>query len=236
MHEIGHLVAARALRLNPFSVLLGHGPAVWEGFWAGVHWTFKAVPNMGLVRVWPVQRSCLRWRMLLLLGAGPATNAMVVGLAAILIWAPPDWLMRSGNKAPPFWVLVFAVNAWVFLCSMLPRHARIDGHLYPSDGLQIIALLRGLHPTVGLLDGHTRTSSTGESAQVTGMSSSSSWQHLIDSGQGEQILQGHRRLLSQRGLPRDLRLLCLDAFATCVLMMGASEHLPEALQYSEELI
>src|SRR5881392_1573430 len=76
VHEIGHLVAARALRLNPFSVLLGHGPAVWEGFWAGVHWTFKAVPNMGLVRVWPVQRSCLRWRMLLLLGAGPATNAM----------------------------------------------------------------------------------------------------------------------------------------------------------------
>ena len=58
LHEMGHLLAARLLRLHPFGVLIGHGPTVWEGSLFGLYWTFdggrhwtRATGNMPPVRV-----------------------------------------------------------------------------------------------------------------------------------------------------------------------------------------
>ena len=234
LHEMGHLITARFLRLNPFGVLLGHGPTVWEGSLFGLHWTLKAVPTTGLVRTWPVPMPLLRWRMLLMVAAGPAVNGVLAWLSAWLIWMPPHWWLRAGAGDNVLLLLfpVFLINGFLFIGTIIPGHGRIDGFTYPTDGLQIIRLLLGSHSAIARR-GHTRTASSGESSQS--IESSGAWQNLVESGKGEEALRQYRRTLNQKGLPAELRLLVLDAFVTCVLMLDASDHIAEAERYSEEL-
>jgi hypothetical protein len=231
LHEMGHLIAARVLGLNPFSVFLGHGPTVWDGSLFGLHWTLKTIPTTGFVRVWPVPMPLLRWRMLLMVGAGPAVNGVLAWLSASLIWTPPDWWVRMGLAYNTFPLLlpVLLINGLLFIGTMIPGHGKIDGFAYPTDGLQMIQLLLGSHSTISP-GGHSRAASFGESIEW-----SVNWQSLVEQGKGEEMLRQCGGILNQRGLPADLRLHLLDAFATCVLMLGASDHITEADRYSEEL-
>jgi len=236
-HELGHLVVARAFRLNPYSIAVGHGATLAERDFLGLHWALKAIPMTGILRIWPTPSPLVRIRMLLMVSAGPATNVLLACVSGALIWGTVSsswpWMDRA-DGAVPLLVVLFLVNCFVAVSSLWPRHAKIDGIVYPTDGLQIRQLLEGSHATLVRLRETVRAQSSGGAAKCAGWSAN--WQSLLASGEAQKTLRQSKQVLDEQPLPLPLRCQFLDMFATSFLMLDASAEIDDADRYSAELL
>jgi hypothetical protein len=132
LHELGHFLSARLLKLEAYLVTLGEGPEMWRGKIVGVPVHMRGWPTSGMTYIGSGSLRFLRLRVWLTVLMGPATNILLL-LVAIAFWEPVVRLV-SVNVAT-LWVLF---NALVALISLVPFRSRQLGRTVRSDGLQLL--------------------------------------------------------------------------------------------------
>ncbi len=126
MHEAGHAVAAWWLRLDVRSVTLGFGLALARVRRGGVLFMVRAMPVSGFVGI-AVRPGMSNLRYAAMVAAGPAVNALLLGLVAALYRMRPDWELA---------VLPAAVSQGLLLAvALVPMRSRRTGRA--SDGMQL---------------------------------------------------------------------------------------------------
>jgi len=139
-HELGHALAARALNLHVFQVVVGVGKKLFECRILGVLVEFRTIPYGGYTLALPVDGRRFRIRHFVFALAGPVANLIV----ALVIFAIAGWDViadfRPHEKISP-WSLLFASNALIFISNLVPRsHASATGWTI-SDGLHLLRAL-----------------------------------------------------------------------------------------------
>ena len=139
-HELGHALAARALNLHVFQVVVGVGKKLFECGILGVLVEFRTIPYGGYTLALPVDGRRFRVRHFIYAVAGPVANLVV----ALVILAVAGWDriadFRPHEKISP-WSLLFASNALIFLSNLIPRSQASATGWTISDGLQLIRAL-----------------------------------------------------------------------------------------------
>jgi tetratricopeptide (TPR) repeat protein len=135
LHECGHLLAALGAGWKPLVFRVGTGPraTVWKA--GDFHVQLGAFPFGGLVHACAGSPFRFRSKWFLFAMAGPAAT---LGVA----W----WMWRLFNNASllegiPDWAkvalpMVLLMQTIMFLNSLFPHNAKLDGIEYPSDGKQ----------------------------------------------------------------------------------------------------
>jgi hypothetical protein len=224
LHEIAHFVAAKVLGLNPWCVNIGRGAVVFDHELKSFRLILRAFPYSGMVYPYgPTNPYHIgRWRVFLMVLAGPLANAIVLSISLSIVYIS----VSAGYDA---WglthipVQMCIASVFALLSSLLPFQTRIDGVKVRSDGLQMLSLLIG-----------RRRAAPSERNAIT-RTLSPSWRWVVNNLGHTTLLHSCRSQLESAKLSRDEHLELLDVFATAVLMYGAHEHLSEADRYSEEL-
>jgi hypothetical protein len=139
-HELGHALAARALNLHVFQVVVGVGKKLFDFRILGVLVEFRTIPYGGYTLALPLDAQRFRSRHFIYALAGPIANLIVA--LAILGLAGWDRIadFRPHEKISP-WSLLFASNALIFLSNLVPRACPSATGWTVSDGLHLIRSL-----------------------------------------------------------------------------------------------
>src|SRR4029079_10539642 len=79
VHELGHLIAAKAVGLRQRKVQVGVGPLIWSRlFRNGLVFEWRMFPRGGWVLALPVSDKDLRIRQLLFISAGPLMDGLLI--------------------------------------------------------------------------------------------------------------------------------------------------------------
>jgi hypothetical protein len=226
VHELAHFFVGRWMGLPIWRLRIGNGSIVFDKEFATFRLVVGEIPFSGAVYEFYVLGNMRhhRWKRFLMVGAGPAANAVMV-LAGALLTARTDLADLPLTSFP---LLMCWVNACLVLFSLFPYRAKVDGAKTPNDGLMLIHLL--LNKSFKTPEHST------SSGQRAARLSQASWRWIVRNSKPEPVLQHYRNYLNHPALPADARCQLLDAFATCVLMFGATDFLSEADRYSAELL
>jgi len=139
-HELGHALAARALHLHVFQVVVGVSKKLFECRLLGVLVEFRTIPYGGYTLALPVDGQHFRIRHFIYALAGPVANLMV----ALIILGVAGWDrvadFRPHEKISP-WSLLFASNAFIFVSNLIPRAYPSATGWTVSDGLHLVRAL-----------------------------------------------------------------------------------------------
>ena len=149
-HELGHALAARALSLHVFQVVVGVGKKLFNCRILGVLVEFRTIPYGGYTLALPLDAQNFRTRHFIYALAGPAANLLV----ALIILAVAGWDriadFRPHEKISP-WSLLFASNALIFISNLIPRAYPSATGWTVSDGLHLIRALTMKEDDIGHL-------------------------------------------------------------------------------------
>jgi len=138
IHETGHALAARALGMRVFRIVLGCGRTLWKGPLFGILVEWRAIPFGGMTLVAPIDERAVRTRMALMTLAGPLAN---LALAAIAWMRHPEVLdveiYARGLALLSVWCFA---NLLLGLASLFPLTYTTEAGAVPSDGLRLIGL------------------------------------------------------------------------------------------------
>ncbi|GEM_PF-4519184 len=136
-HELGHALAALALRFQVASIGFGTGRAIRTWFVRGTAITLGQIPLGGATQIGTVHLQGLRLRLILVYLAGPAANVLCI-LVGVLLGANAA-TPRSFDAFRPgaVWTMI---NLTVIVLNLWPH--KVDHRRLDSDGLQIWKLLR----------------------------------------------------------------------------------------------
>jgi hypothetical protein len=236
LHELAHFYAAKFLGLAPWCISLGSGTVVFDKQLSGWRLVLRAIPYAGAIYPFllPHQEHETRGKRFLMTLAGPSANAVLLAIFALFASSLPE-AGHSPTMLPQCAIPteMLLANAYLLLVSLIPFRPTINGLRTPNDGLQLILLVLGRTDRVWQ-SGNSDTSTA--TAGTTNRPSAPGWDWMVGQVRPEALLEAYRRQLDNPGLSISDRCLLLDAFATCVLMYGAITFLPEAEQYSEELM
>ena len=130
-HELGHALAAFAVRTRVRRFAVGEGEVLWRARICGVETLLGLVPFSGMVEVdWA---RCSRLQAILIILAGPAANAVLAYVAFRLLWS---------TELDVFLFMLIVSEIFTICINLSPRCASIDGVDRPNDGLLILAILR----------------------------------------------------------------------------------------------
>ena len=254
-HELGHALAARALNLHLFQVVVGVGRKLFECRILGVLVEFRTIPYGGYTLALPLHGQQFRIRHFIFALAGPVANLIV----ALVILGVAGWDriadFRPHEKISP-WSLLFASNALIFISNLIPRAGPSATGWTISDGLHLIRALTMKQEDIG----HLRASAFAmywKAAHEKGdMRSATMW---IDRGLQEfpedRTLLTHRgsnliasgHLAEARALFKKLlqevdandvagRALLMNDIACVNALTGTKELLDEAEEYSDHAL
>ncbi|HEU4390577.1 MAG TPA: site-2 protease family protein [Blastocatellia bacterium] len=135
-HELGHALAARAVRLEVFGIVIGIGSSMWRGQVFGFPVEVRNLPLSGATLFAPSTGSWVRSRIFVAILGGPLTN--VAMMAACLWIAPASFAFeRFGKRWAPVTALVLA-NGWVLVTNLVPRRVNTPLGKIWSDGAQLV--------------------------------------------------------------------------------------------------
>lgn len=95
IHELGHLLAAKAAGMAVPAFSVGFGPVLFSRTWKGTDYRLSAIPLGGYVLLDPEDESFQRSSVLARIGfffAGPAANFLLAGILFIAIGHPEMFL------------------------------------------------------------------------------------------------------------------------------------------------
>lgn len=134
-HELGHALAARLLGVVTPAVLLGVGPRVASFRLLGTPWSVHRNLYRGLTLMLPPPGERLRPFLIIL--AGPAVNLALGALGVPFVTSWDHESLFTGPAPAAVWV---GANLFLLLGSLNPVSAAGG---FPSDGMQMLQLLRG---------------------------------------------------------------------------------------------
>ncbi len=230
IHELAHFFAAKLLGLGPFFLGIGKGETVFEHQFRTFRFRLRTNPYSGIVyHSLPTHgRTRRRFDNLLVTLAGPLANFVLFWISFRLATARPTTLDPVSGKLiqSPIPIEIMLANGFVFLVTILPYWTVQAGVRLPSDGMKLLLLI--FRPKGGWW--------TQKSPVKTTANAPAPWHQIVKEVPYEILLAACRLKLDDSSLSVEERHQALDAFATCVLMYGALEFLPEADRYSEELL
>jgi Peptidase family M50 len=134
LHELGHFITAQLLGLEASLISIGVGPKLWSGKILGVPLRIHAWPLEGFIYLGSRSMRLLRLRVWVTVLMGPATNIFLIAVTVIL-W---NSLVRVIDaNIIILWILY---NTILVLGNLLPHRSRQSGHVYRSDGLQLLQI------------------------------------------------------------------------------------------------
>jgi membrane-associated protease RseP (regulator of RpoE activity) len=107
IHELGHYVAARSLKMAIDGMTIGTGPTIYSWQYRGMWFTIKLFPVSGNVTLVFLSRT--RWKNLMVMTAGSLAN-IVCGLPLLLV-------------SPTLGVISLVMG----VCNLIPLSAEFDG-------------------------------------------------------------------------------------------------------------
>ncbi len=132
-HELGHYLAARALRAPVTSVDIGYGPVLSVCEKTGVRWTLRILPLGGSV-VYPAEIRQSPNIYLTVLIAGPLANLLtgaIVGFFLLTFGLMPDVAELSASSLHSFLWMYAGLSLAIGIFNLLP--------MPPLDGASIVA-------------------------------------------------------------------------------------------------
>jgi tetratricopeptide (TPR) repeat protein len=127
IHEAGHAVASLLLGHQVYEIRIGAGPALRLNV-GRTRILIGAIPVSGHVASGSANALGFRWRQLVIIAAGPATNALMFGVGVLYL---PSNLLRE-----------FAiVNAFLLINNLLPFSQRTPLGPQANDGLALVRTL-----------------------------------------------------------------------------------------------
>jgi tetratricopeptide (TPR) repeat protein len=135
LHELGHLVCARAMGWQPVRLAIGIGHRLGGWQVGDLKVTFGSQFTSGYVQVFPRARAGYRGRRLLLSAAGPFASALFIIGLGVLAQNPPRWHAVPGLETGLIWV--FLAECFFLATNLWPRTVRIDNRWVPNDGLSM---------------------------------------------------------------------------------------------------
>lgn len=136
VHELGHVLLAKAAGLVVGSAGAGGADPFWVGTWRGTRlFLCRRRPLEGVTFVLPDGLDFKPWQFIVYTLGGILANALTAGLALLLLlWVDfASWL----------WGLLAAVNGYLAFANLMPFQFRRGGVSFQSDGAQILGALRG---------------------------------------------------------------------------------------------
>ena len=121
LHELGHLIASKALGLKVSEVVIGTGKELTNFSISGTTYYLNLIPTQGDVKI-PI-KDLTPLQELIVTAAGPATTILIGILAFALFWNTDKW--------------VFIPVSWM---SAIIIFSTVEG----SDGLRIYELIRSM--------------------------------------------------------------------------------------------
>lgn len=91
VHELGHLLAAKAMRMNVPAFSVGFGPVLWSKTWGNTEYRLSAIPLGGYVMLDPNDptfQSSTAWQRIQFFLAGPLANVLLTALLFASIGRP----------------------------------------------------------------------------------------------------------------------------------------------------
>jgi tetratricopeptide (TPR) repeat protein len=140
LHEGGHALVARLLRLRVPRIDIGIGRRVARWRWRRTSISIHAFPLLGVTYLGADRVAGLRWRLWLTILAGPITTALIaIGALAVLDVGITDafWPQHAVLAGPAIIELVAFQAIWSLVVNLLP----VEFHAgFSSDGLQLLRI------------------------------------------------------------------------------------------------
>lgn len=152
-HELAHVLAALALRMRVFYVVIGSGTKLLEFRLLGAVIILRTWPMVGYVLIATASPVLHRTRQTIAIAAGPLVHLVLI-LVAISLFAPSDApLFGFGQsraaasqqsilglaQVNPLGAFLFA-NLLACGLNLFPHRALIEGRRVPSDGLSLLTV------------------------------------------------------------------------------------------------
>jgi hypothetical protein len=134
IHEEGHAVMARFLRMNLFRIILGSGPLLFSTKFLGCQREFRLFPFGGLTVAAHCNSQAVRIKISLLALAGPTTNVMIICILWS-IFSSPEWF---GFIYKVQWLQVAYLANILTLSNLWPTNIDTLYGKLPSDGLMLL--------------------------------------------------------------------------------------------------
>jgi len=156
LHEAGHALAAKAMGLDVFRIMLGYGRPLLSTNRFGPFISLGVFPFGGWVHAASLAgvKAPLA-RRAVMIAAGPATHVAVGLVCWVLIMgsSAASRTALAGLSGTRFWQIVFGGNALLLLLSLIP--ARVSGPMFISqtDGSKLLGLVFKRRQVRRLLDG-----------------------------------------------------------------------------------
>jgi tetratricopeptide (TPR) repeat protein len=137
-HELGHVIAGRALGWRVSQVVIGVGQPIFKRRWWGILFDFRTLPLSGATWLTPNNMRSYRLKKFLVILAGPAVNA---GLAAGLLVILTGSARNLDFDSIPNWARLFIIaNVFVLIVNLWPHQPK-SGFGLGTDGKQLLQLI-----------------------------------------------------------------------------------------------
>ncbi len=126
-HELGHAVAARALGVRVFRIVIGFGRLLWMGRFLGFEVELRNIPIGGTTQTGFHDVRFFRLKNALVVAAGPLVNA--VAITVVLAWVPSAMIWEPSPFADLTpWAAFVVANALILIVNLAPiRRLETDG-------------------------------------------------------------------------------------------------------------
>jgi hypothetical protein len=133
-HELGHVFAAFITRAKIFTVDIGLSKILYQGYFGGIEWKFRAIPICGFVIPGIRSSTFHRTRSFLISLGGPMMNFLLGFIAVIVLFhTSSPWLVAVIKS-------FIAANIFELLYSLWPRKVNIADVNTLSDGLALLTI------------------------------------------------------------------------------------------------
>jgi hypothetical protein len=182
-HELGHAMFAAIGSMPIRLISVGRGPLLWRGRYGETWFELRVLPFGGFVRPYPLVNYRWYWWALFVLGGvlgNVAVICLLAGLEAIgATLDKEDNVLAAIGFAQ---VLIVVGNMVPFSVTVRGTRSTLDGKTIPSDGMQLLRLLRqrrdGQAQNRGAYIARLSRYSGGNTQPTIGFASSRIWSDL----------------------------------------------------------
>jgi hypothetical protein len=142
LHELAHAVVGWMVRLRVFGITIGRGRLLRRGRVGCWFMEWRLWPTMGLCWVLPRKAEGARWRMALMVAAGPASHLLL----CVIAWMHlrDTWPVEGFHDIRHgLWCALLAANGMLLVMNLVPFEFTWNQVKVGNDGRQLWELLRG---------------------------------------------------------------------------------------------